>query len=401
MSCNTESWANGSLEDAIMMLAKRAAVARVLREKKADMGDTFSNGLSALQRQVELNPALAATLGGAALGAGAGGLSSLAAEPGRRHTGRSMFTGALAGGAVGGGGYMASRMLPQIEQSMQSKGDTSFNGPGGPRQVDSSAIQKNPQVIAEIEKLRSKSYPTQAVNSSWDFAKNYAYNHPFLATLMGADAASHAVGTIGGQMSNLPGGRANVLREGVSRVAGEGGEAGKDVGNKLKGWLTGSSDNDISALLRQARHQGAGGKVNIPGLDGDVSVSTLNDWYNKGTAGGTGLRAGGLQSIQDIFDSFLGGGDHSANPGSVKTRGKFTGLTDAGNARPGRLNHLARMLEGGGEATSMLGKLGPRAALYAGIPALQAYAGTVSQESQNQQRLQQIIEQLSKPAPGA
>lgn len=395
MSCNTESWANGTLDQAIDMLAKRAAVARVLRTKQADMGETFNNGLSALQRQVELNPALAATLGGAALGAGAGGLSSLAADPERRHTGRSMLTGAIAGAGVGGGGYMASRMIPQIEAGMKSKNDTSFAAGGGTRSINPEAIQKNPQVIAEIEKLRTKSLPTQAAQGSWDFAKNYASNHPILSMIMGADVASNTLGTTAGWMSGLPGMRGNHLGQGINAMDGKAPNA-----EALKAYAQEKGKSGLTELLRKARNVGSKGTVDIPGIGKtpstvNIGVDAINDLYNQG---GGGVRAGGLQSIQDILDSFRTGGDTTVEQGTAATRGRWTGMDATGGAQPGMFNKLLRTFESRPGAKSLMGKLGPRAALYLGVPAAQAYAGTLSQESQNNQRLEQLIQQLSSPA---
>jgi hypothetical protein len=39
--------------------------------------------------------------------------------------------------------------------------------------------------------------------------------------------------------------------------------------------------------------------------------------------------------------------------------------------------------------------------LYLGVPAAQAYAGTLMQENENQKRLEQLIQQLSVPAKSA
>jgi hypothetical protein len=402
MSCNTESWAKGSLEDAVMMLAKRAAVARLLREKKADMGETFSTGLSALQRQIELNPALAATVGGAALGAGAGGLSSFAADPERRHTGRSMLTGALAGGAVGGGGYLASRMIPQLEQTLGPKGDAvRFPGPGGPREVDPAAIRQNPQVIAEIEKLRSKSWPTQAATGTWDFLKNYAGNHPILATMLGLDVAGNTASTAAGWASGLPGTRPNVLREGMTRATSTEGEAGKDINKMVRKWLHTAGDGQLDDLLIKAREAGSKGHLQIPGLDdmGTTPVSRINEWYNKGTPGGSGLRSGNfMQSMRDIADSFSNV-DPTAEAGDPASRVKWLGLEHSpGASTMSKLRRRMATLPG---STSWAGKLGPRAALYLGVPAAQAYAGTLMQENENQKRLEQLIQQLSVPAKSA
>lgn len=412
MSCNTESWVKGTVEDAVDMLAKRAAVARLLRVKKADMGETLSNGLSALQRQVELNPALAFTLGGAALGAGAGGLSSLAADPERRHTGRSALTGALAGAAVGGGGYMASRMLPPVDPKFLPKPDpTSFATPGGTRSINTDAIKSNPAVIAEIEKLRTKSLPTQAVTGSWDFIKNYASNHPILAAIMAGDIASNAVGTTAGYFSGLPGNKANVLRSGVERFTADGGDAAKDINKALKGFATSATDFDLKDILRRAREVGATGEVDLPrtatapAKPGGVGkpniklpVSKINEIYNMGTPGGTGLRSGGiLQGVQDIVDKMFVGADPSYQAGTPASRGRYTGTSVHSAPRSGMFQRIMRTLEQRPGSTSWAGKLGPRAALYLGIPALQGYAGTLSQESANQKRLQQLIEQLSTP----
>lgn len=440
MSCNTESWCNGTLKDAVEMLAKRAAVARLLRkrEKSAaidyiqtgldaiNKNKAIQQGMTQLQRQIELNPAVATTLLSAAAGAGLGGISSLGASKERRNVGRSMLTGALGGGAAGLGGYMASRFVPEIKQQISPKpGPAVFNVGDSKRTIDTEAVRNNPLALAEANKLKERSWLTQGVAGSYDFAKNYVKNHPILSTLLAGDVTSHAVGTAANSLRTTPGNRTSVFRKGMNRVFAENAEAGKvweGADKYLAEYFRNTGSSDVASILRKAKAAGPKGVVNIGGQN--VSVAELKRFYDAGLLPG-GIEAGGVDSIADIASSVTGG----------KVRGKdildslginkaidyvYKGTRAAGNALDNTgigkaINQRVGKNMGAGAAKgvrrglksltglrapqpgSLTGLVGSRAALYLGVPAVQEYLRTASRESGNNQKLQQLIDQLSKP----
>lgn len=419
MSCTAESWINGTLGEAVEMLSKRASVARVLR-KKADVSAAIQDGLtklkndgmskigpslSALQRQMELNPAIASGLGGAALGAGVGGLSAMF---GNKDTNvlRSAATGAAGGGAAGVGAYMASRMIPQLSGQSKAEADgLNFMHNGRPMSIDMEKIKKNPAVISEIDSLSQRSWPSQIVGNSWDAVSGYAKNHPLLATVMGGDIASHTLGTAAGYASGLPGMRSNVFMEGVRRLKTDGTESLKNLPDNLKELfqqMHQSGPGKIEEFLQKARRVGARGVIDIGGHQ--IPTQTINEIYNRG-AGAGGIRAGGMQSVQDLVDAIRGMGKPGKSPGTPGSRTKFTGMpplnTPAGAGWGGGQSKIKDILRGASTSrgsTSALGKLLPRLALYAGVPLLQSYAGIASRESRNNKRLDDLVKQLGVPA---
>lgn len=440
MSCNTESWCNGTLNDAVEMLAKRAAVARLLRkrEKSAaidyiqtgldaiNKNKAIQQGMTQLQRQIELNPAVATTLLSAAAGAGLGGISSLGASKERRNVGRSMLTGALGGGAAGLGGYMASRFVPEIKQQISPKpGPPVFNIGDSKRTIDPEAVKNNPLALAEANKLKERSWLTKGVAGSYDFAKNYVTNHPILSTLLAGDVASHAVGTAANAVRPTPGNRTGVFRKGMGKVFAENAEAGKvweGADKHLAEYFREAGNSDVASILRKARAAGPKGTVTIDGRN--ISVAELKRFYDAGLLPG-GIEAGGLDSVADLASSVTGGKvrgkdilkrlgiDKAINYAYTKARSvgdaaDRTGLGKAINQRAG-MNVGAEASKGvykglksltklrAPQPGSLAGLVGSRAALYLGVPAVQEYLRTASRESGNNQKLQQLIDQLSTP----
>lgn len=102
------SWANGTVKEAADMLARTA-----MTKKALNLGQTLSGAASKVTNWAKANPNIAKPLGvvggAAALGGGLAGLSSLRQPKEERQTLRSMLRGALAGGALGGGGYAAMK----------------------------------------------------------------------------------------------------------------------------------------------------------------------------------------------------------------------------------------------------------------------------------------------------
>jgi hypothetical protein len=446
MSQDTTSLANPAIKEAADMLAKRAAVARLLRkaEKKADYNDSLKNGLSVLQRQISLHPAIASTLGGAALGAGVGGLSSMATDDERRNTGGSMLTGALAGGALGGGAYMGSRMLPQIQQKLQTNPNVfSFNHGGEQRKLDPKAVANSPELVKEVEQLKQRSLPTRLVGGSYDFVKDYAKNNPIIATILGLDVGSNVLGTTANAVNPTPSMRNMDLREGLLRHLHPGKDQTSPLGEteSLKdmfGWLNSQSDSIKNKVLATARGVGDDGDVDftefgykapvkkdIPQGPERMSSSRLREVTDLGSSK---VRPGGLRSAKDIIDyvmSNTGLSKPTHAPGNVDdlklnrlwgtgygiddATGGVSALPDPKWKVPGLnkevtlpVNSGLRAFEHGPTPTRFLrqnawSRLGPRAALYAGVPLLQEYANIAGQESANNKRLEQLIQQMSQP----
>lgn len=482
MSYSAELLSSHSLEQATELLAKRAAVARLLREKissdkQADaVQDALSNlnpavtdGLSALQRQIQMSPALASTLGGAAVGAGVGGLSSLFAPKEKRQTGRSMVTGAIGGAGLGAGAYLGSRMIPELNKHLrQDPSDLQFKLPGaGLHKIDKELVSSNPSVIGEIDKLKDKSLLSKAVGATTDAVNSYGKNHPVLATLLGLDAASHTAGTVGGIVSGMPGTNAKTFRAGLESLAASGDESYK----RLNDYFKQLTDSDIVSYLDEARARGRGFVDDIvlnpsqdavntaranaksdqaarslraalkrvsDGLDPNISddasimkrieelastyadkiqkgidsgaandttrltLEELNKIYNKGTPGGVGIRSGiadAFQGIRDIFDAAKNRFNPFSSGGTPKSRTMYTGKATVNPANfSERVQSVVRRAGNSGiKPTTLLGHLGPRAALYAGVPLLQEYSRIASKETADQAKLRQIVEQLSKP----
>jgi hypothetical protein len=449
MSRDTTSLANPAIKEAADMLAKRAAVARLLRkaEKKADYNDSLKNGLSVLQRQISLHPAIASTLGGAALGAGVGGLSSMATDDDRRNTGGSMLTGALAGGALGGGAYMGSRMLPQIQQKLQTNPNVfSFNHGGEQRKLDPKAVANSPELVKEVEQLKQRSLPTRLVGGSYDFVKDYAKNNPIIATILGLDVGSNVLGTTANAVNPTPSMRNMDLREGLLRHLPQ---AGKDkpspIGetkslDDVLGWISSQGDSVKNKVLATARGLGDDESLDTEGFGykrpsdrqgnptgpSKVPVSKLREITDLG---GGKIRPGGVRSAKDIYDYILNLGSKSDQtptfgphgPEAANKRLWGTGydfdpatgmakeLPDPKWKVPGLnkevtlpVNSGLRAFEHGPTPTRFLrqnawSRLGPRAALYAGVPLLQEYANIAGQESANNKRLEQLIQQMSQP----
>lgn len=419
MSCEATSWINLTVKEATDMLAKRAAVGRALR-KRADMNENIQNGLSylksvgndarnsinsvaqspdvqkslsALQRQIQLNPALASGLGGAAIGAGVGGLSAAVGDkPGASVLG-SALTGAMGGGALGTGAYMATRMAPEIKNRIAEQGGSGSNSVtynGKNITLDKNKIMKNPGVINEIERLNEPSTATSTVGAITGGIGDYVKNHPILSTLMAGDAFSNAAGTIGESVSGLPGQRANVFMEGVRRLKGDG--EGKHLAENIKQFYNTAhelSPADIEQMLHDARSVGANGHVNFTsgGKPSSIPVSELTNIYRKGR-GSNPFTMGGMQSLQDMADHLTSGFDGKLSIGDPKSRTKWLGDTVSSKGK------VLKAMGGSPGATSWKGHLLPRLALYAGVPLLQSYMGLRSEESRNTKRLDDLVKQL-------
>lgn len=412
MSCDTESWVNTTLDEAIDTLAKRASIARLLRkaetEKKANI----------LTEVIAANPGLASTLGGAALGAGVGGVSSMFTPKDRRNTQGSMLTGALGGAALGGGAYLGSQMLGGASDKLRTSPDAfNFLAGGVERQLNPEAIKNSPELVKEIEKLRSRSPLTQAVGGTWDFFKDYARNHPILGTILAGDVVSHGLGSAANLVTREPSVNPTHFREGVLRSLSDDGKNGPLVGLASKSrealgkMMATTSDDGLAGLLAKARSTG--------GLDVDGGADGFKlptDRIRSITDHGAGhVRAFTPQVAYDLAAKIKGSvpksiadrlGIDNSPQALNKVRAMGTGFTEAGEEAGGLANALKRWANKGGFKVpgaryNMATRLGPRAALYLGVPALQGYAGLASQESANNKRLQELIEQLSNPVqPG-
>lgn len=371
-----ESLINGTLSEAVEKLAHVAAEAR-LRRKEAGIMDSLSG--------IASDPAVLGGLGGAALGGAAGGLSSFAQPKERRNTLSNMLSGALAGGAAGAGGGLAYKHLIKAPQKAPVGDTPGFTAGGAKYKIKPEAIEQNPELGNQVEQLQSKSLPQKIVGGVNDAATDYAAKHPILAILGIGDAAQHTAGRLADNAA--PGGRGggsmnpNQFRANIEKYL----KKPKDTAIDLK---------DTAKQLEPMRNMGndelqqilAGGRAGHASPSGADPQLMRNVQSMGGGRRGVGSAMGDLRNLL-----------------SKATRGKVTPVDNmwgSGYARsamgakpvPGVMGSVNRALEGRGGA-SLLGKLGPRAALYAGIPALQWYMGQSSQNSQNMEALQKLMEQ--------
>ena len=438
MSSTTEtSWVNGSLADAAEMLAKRATVTRKLTTMKKESIDFSSIGDT-----ISGNPMLQKALIGAGVGAGIGGVSSMFSPKEKRKPFSSILTGALAGGGLGVGAHYLGKALPSI-----SDPSTSFSHNGTTYALDPKALAANPAAMQELNELMQKT-PGEGVAGAIEGAVgDYSGRHPLLASILGADVATQTAGTLGGLSSTGSqfriSQRPDALARGfnlLSTVKQEG--LSKDLSSNLKYTLDEVQNvlGDSKAtkkLLADAQRTLALGSDTFE-MQHDVARQVKNI-VDKGQ--GT-VRRGGLESIRDLFrgeatagrqlstdmlkgtgvpgseligssgkipftdidlPKWLGGNKArsmtATSPTSLKgiiqnVRDKKYGLAGRQVASP-----IARTLSTAGNpfrAMGRFGRMAPRAALYGGIPLLQAYAGAARAPGQREKRIMELVRSLSK-----
>lgn len=404
-----------SLDDLIENLAERTAYNTDLRRKKqADIGETLRGLGSRAAAGLKASPAIGTGLIGAGLGAGYGLASSFGKPEEERRPFSSMLSGALSGGALGAGAGLAGGSIMSYLKNRQPSaapeaGTFQHNGREYRLKGDASGL------LPELQSLEERSPVTRGVGTVTDAVKGYASNHPLLATLMGADVASHVVGT-GAEM--LPTGRGGAATRGhflrgLASLKEDGSQFTKSKIEAMKNLADVDpakfhaeyqdvirKNREIPIVDPKAKAPAAGGK---PKPVGRVTAQDLRDVGHRGTGA---VRAGGIRSLLDIYG--FARNKQTANPLTG------TGYGDEGKAISGWLQKLrlgkqtADRVGGGAQTllqragslprpTSLAGRLGWRGGLYAGLPAAQWYLGQSSAESAARQRIEQLLQQHATP----
>jgi hypothetical protein len=323
-----ESWVNGSLADAADMLAKRATVTRRLVKMRKEAID-----LSSVGGFLSDNPALRTALIGTGIGAGIGGLTSMVSPKEDRKPFRSMLTGALAGGGLGLGAHYLGKAIPG-----GGSGSKTFVHGGRTYELDSKALAANPAAMKELNELMSSQPGETVAGTIKGVTHGYAGKHPILASILGADVASQAVGTMG-SMTELGGKRIDirpdVLKRGWNKLLAGFKDGGiPDVDKGLVDLLTQTGRGGLNVpsvvnnpsaakvLLEKAQKVLATG-VPEAGMS-KAKAEAIQQVMNKGHGA---FRRGGLASLRDIWGSVAGG--------EVKPGPKLLKQLQAGTGAPG------------------------------------------------------------------
>ena len=454
MSSTTEiSWVNGSLADAADMLAKRATVTRKLITMKKESID-----LSSIGDTLSGNPMLQKALIGAGVGAGIGGVTSMFAPKEKRKSFRSVLTGALAGGGLGVGAHYLGKALPSGgggsgSSSFTHGGNTYALDPKA-LAANPAAMQELNELM---QKTPGEGVAGAIQGVFGGYAGKHPILASILGADIASQTVGTLAGLSPGSAKRISP-RVDVLQRGFELMKDVEDTPGvakkvdalndsikainkaKDTGIPLEvsGWnkavaIVADAKNSPTRardLLRKAQGVLASG---FP--EGDITTEIAEHIKVMSDKGQGVFRRGGLESLRDIV-----GGDHrdmlagTGAPGStlLSSSGKipFTN-TDlpkwlGGNkARnllatdPASLREIiqnvrnkqyglagtqlgssaARGFSTAGNPFRAMGRFGrivPRAALYAGLPLLQAYAGAVRAPGQRERRIMELVKSLSK-----
>ncbi len=503
-----------NLEDVLDVLAKKAVYNAEFRRTKAAFLPQLQQLGSGAMDALKANPAAGAGL----LGAGLGGAYGLATSFGRpeeeRQPWSSALTGALAGGALGAGAGVAYDQLgPGIRDYFSgavagggAAGGGSPGGAAGPtfmhngqqyRLRDPAAAS---QLLPELQSLDERNPITRGVGAVGDVISNYTEKHPWLATMLGADIGSHALGTAAEMSTAGRGGAATLghFNKGLGALKPDGTQFTGDHIDALKRWAGDQTPESFHSNYQNAVRNGAGvslpgkpGKGGVPGAPTTISAQQLRD---VGRAGTGRIRPGGVRSLLDILgdvtpegwqrpgplfgtghgnegeliaDGLRGAGDQlrgginaaadkipqrvktpfqqagtgirgaagtlasklpqrvksplhalwdrvrGSNPTPAPGPGHGLGLAPmpspprptpaapAASAWPGRIGGATQKLLQRAHTfqrpTSLVGRLAPRAGLYAGLPMLQWYMGQSAAENTARQRIQDLLKQYAVP----
>jgi hypothetical protein len=337
------------------------------------------------------------TLGGAAAGAGVGGLSSLGVDKKRRHTLRNMLTGALAGGAIGGGTALARSNMSTVGGN--DAGGSSPGWWGSKLDLDPSKLDD--KTVEGIRGMDDQSI----LGAAGGLFSGYPKEHPILAAIGAGDIMSSASGAIDSakNKNKLPGLQLDVLRKGLTT------DGANPKWTKLLKKLN-KSPSTVQEMLVNARK----GTTATVGKNNPVNFKPeeLASIYTQGG----GSSRGGINSILKMIDkrtpSNLGTGFEAPmtqmdrlhlamNPKSPSSQ--YAKLLDYlyNDSKPSMRNKAYNMLQSTNRGissgknpfgTSMAAKIGPRAALYGGVPLLQYLA---SKNDAGNVRARELVKRLS------
>lgn len=218
-----ESSSEDDIEKAAQLLAETVVRARLCQQmrKEADLSGSLSGAMSSAGDWLSQNPTAAAALAGAGAGGLYGGATSLL---GRRNRKKNFLgntlTGALAGGAVGGGGAMALNALgiplggladqgKQLAQGAASGVKQMFGGEGSQGAISAGSSAKGPDAVEVAQKLTELQSPGPATM----LTRGIASTPPWLATLGAVGAADVGLMGVGALSRNA--GRSPISGKGL------------------------------------------------------------------------------------------------------------------------------------------------------------------------------------------
>lgn len=206
----TNSLVEGTLQEAVEVLAKLASYRRVVPASYADREKVANTDfLSGIGEQMKKNPMLAQTLIGTAAGAGIGGIGTAIGNMGRKDRDRksvwgNAMTGALAGAGLGAGvgairsgfGGLGSAN-PGVGMEDVKGGRFSFGGKNFA--ITPEALKKNPGLVDEVRSINGpRPLPEQAVTGTIGALGALGQAAPITSGLLpyvgAADLALHAPG---------------------------------------------------------------------------------------------------------------------------------------------------------------------------------------------------------------
>lgn len=406
------------LTSAVEKLAERVVYnAEHRRRKQADLAETLKGLGGKAVDAFKASPAAGTGLLGAGLGGAYGLASSLGQPEEERRPFGSALSGALAGGALGAGAGLAgqgiSNYLKNRPAAPPAASDT-FTHNGKNYRLNPGAGK----LLPELQQLESRSPVTRGVGAVTDSVLGYAKNHPLLASLMGADIGSHAIGTAAEMTTAGRGGgptKGHFTRALESLKKEEGSSLTPETGKAMKRWAEGLSGPEFHEHYTKATRNGTPLQVLLGDGKGGPKLHTVDPEALKtvGHAGTGRVRPGGLRSALDVYESLSGrtfgnaltgtgyGGEAKAVSGKItpllqRLLGKARGATTAkgvGGAVEGGLRRLGSIPR----PVSALGRLGWRGALYGGIPAAQWYLGQSGAESAARKRVEQLLQTHATP----
>lgn len=435
----TNSLVEGTLQEAVELLAKRASYRRIVPPSVADREKVaVSDYLSSIGSQLKENPILAQALVGTAAGAGIGGIGTMLGNSGRKDRDKksvmgNALTGALAGAGLGAGvgaarsGMLNLRSSPGIAGGGDMRPGT-FSMNGRQLQISPDALRQNPELLTKVKDLTApRPLPEQIVGGAFGALDKVRQAVPTTGTLAAVAApidfllhnplfglnridASQATGRLG----------RDILSKGVTST-----DLGKSLPEPIQKAITGNKQigGDISAAPHERSWlaQRAGRSPVNP------TDRTWGDWFRNKLK-----MTPRSNTVTDwLTDRRASRGSNDANVLTVShtPTEKVTQRDSAGNTtsyeqpRPGATTqqHLTRgtraqlMREGAEQlastqgrnlyrmrgtnltytgAKSMGGALGMRAALY-GLPMLGEYAyRSYADDAARQQSMQDIIRGL-------
>lgn len=394
MSSDERSWIDGTLEEAAEMLAKRATVARQLRsdlEKQSDLSEVVGD--------VASSPLARTALLGAGVGAVGGGLSSLFSKRKKKRTISSALTGALSGAGLGVGGHLAMKHLPRLW------GEAPKGKPDG---LSPAEVARNPELIGKLQELSRTSLKGDVAAAPVSFVKNYWKNHPVLGTLLAADVASQALGTAGnlsGNTSLRPGLAQEGIRRAIQQLPEGIGDNHPQLGlrNALHDATTTSFDDLQRSLVSHRRGAADIGVLNAvrDNMSPEEFDKLLRGYrtglVRRGDLSDAGALVGKVKQLftgESLPDDYRLAGTGWAPDG--------TPVASAGGAQGSKtlLGKILRGYSGGRPGVfsryTLPLRLGSRAAVYGGIPIGMSLLSAGVEESLNQKRIDNILQQLSK-----